>query len=72
MTSSSSRPPLCLTSLTASEALRHPDVSPSEWMTAHRNLILHNFGDTAKAEAYLSDLQSEWEEACQSLASEEG
>ena len=70
--SSSSPRPLCLTSLTASEALRRPDVSASEWFLARRDLILHTFGDTARAEVYLVDLQHEFDEACDALASEEG
>lgn len=63
MTSSSSPRPLCLTSLTASEALSRPDVSTSEWMSARRDLILHTFGDTARAEVHLTALQHEWEDA---------
>ena len=69
--SSSSSRPICLTSLTATEALTRPDISASEWLDAQRNLILNIFGDTAAAEAHLAMLSKDFDEACLALARKE-
>ncbi len=70
--SSSSPRLLCLTSLTASEALRRSDVSVVEWYTSNRRHLLNLYGDTAKAEVMVADLREELNDAIAQLISEEG
>lgn len=66
---SSSSIPLCLTSLTAYEALHRPDVSVIEWYQANRRLLLNLYGDTAKAEMMVADLREELNAAIADLCS---
>ena len=70
MQSSSSSIPLCLTSLTAYEALHRPDVSVIEWYMTNRRYLLDLHGDTAKAEARIADLREELNTAIAVLCSE--
>lgn len=69
--SSSSSSSVSLNCLTATEALRRPDVSVVEWYVVNRRYILGNFGDTAKSEVMCSELREELNDAIALLISEE-